>query len=1067
MAAISQVIPNLLGGVSQQPDPLKLPGQVREAENVLLDPTFGCRKRPPTSFVAEIADDVPATAKWFNIFRDSSERYVVAIYRESDETKIRVWEADTGVERTVNISATAGVYLDVNSVSSLHELTINDYTLLSNSEKIVTMSNSTVESERNAEALVVVNQVAYNTTYAIDFLKDGEDLQQEKVYKATKLSITPGSFETPDDDSCIHAGSESFSEDGSGDSEGLGFTITTNCTPTLVTEQEEGATYPTAVVEQIQSGMDDGTYQYGIQGWGTYYFGPADKYAVGSYLYRQITGPTASGDLTVRIEIRVGTINNGSYLQGKQKYEFSSASVVSYQNSGEPWVVNRSIKDVVTFAGNTDRYESVDGGAMPIYPGGSTAGVRISVSNVSQGADTPIYTYKSTYSSRVTLNNGGRNWRVGDSVSVQMSGKDYTVTVEQEDFGYAYASEANVSYTTPLNTESGTLDVGGIVGALVAEISALSDYVATPIGNVIHIQRQDERDFNIQTRGGTTNNALYGIKTSVNDITLLPNQCIPDMVLLVRNSADSDADDYYVKFKPASGDIPGQGSWEETNKPGIDTVINPSTMPQAMIREADGTFSVRPLDPEYDDTLYWAEREVGDENSNPAPSFVGQTIKDMFFYMNRLGVLSSDSVILSQPGDYFNFWVGSAIAVSDADPIDMTANSTRPATLKAALGTPKGLLLFAENSQFILSTSDTAFGPSTVKMSEMSNYSYSSDVHPLETGVSVMFATEADTFSKVYEMAVDSIDNRPLVSENTRIVPEYIPPGLTLSTSSPNNSLVIFGDGTDTLYTFKFFNTGNDRSLAGWSKWIMPNKVDMVEFDHDTAYIVVNNDGKHIILTMEMLDDPKTSPITAFGSKFAPRLDCSLLKSQTTLVDNGDFTYKIRFPSGSYVEGMNPNIILTLDGNSTLYRSPDIEVDDDGFFITVEEGIAVSDYIVGLEYDMKVELPTFFVSEEKRADRRNIPTVENVYLDLYYSGRYNVILDRKGYAPRNIPLEVTDADIYLANAAAIDEIVSTQVSVYCRGDFAKLTIIAPDPLPASITSYRWEGHYNNRGIAII
>ena len=63
MAAISQVIPNLLGGVSQQPDPLKLPGQVREAENVLLDPTFGCRKRPPTQFISKLADDVPADAQ--------------------------------------------------------------------------------------------------------------------------------------------------------------------------------------------------------------------------------------------------------------------------------------------------------------------------------------------------------------------------------------------------------------------------------------------------------------------------------------------------------------------------------------------------------------------------------------------------------------------------------------------------------------------------------------------------------------------------------------------------------------------------------------------------------------------------------------------------------------------------------------------------------------------------------------------------------------------------------------------------------------------------------------------
>ena len=86
MAAISQIVPNLLGGVSQQPDPLKLPGQVKEAENVLLDPTFGCRKRPPTQFVGELATNVPEGAKWFNIFRNGTERYVSAIYTSSGTT---------------------------------------------------------------------------------------------------------------------------------------------------------------------------------------------------------------------------------------------------------------------------------------------------------------------------------------------------------------------------------------------------------------------------------------------------------------------------------------------------------------------------------------------------------------------------------------------------------------------------------------------------------------------------------------------------------------------------------------------------------------------------------------------------------------------------------------------------------------------------------------------------------------------------------------------------------------------------------------------------------------------
>ena len=55
MAAIEQSIPNMLGGVSQQPDPVKLSGQVREAENVFLDPTFGCLKRPGTEWVANLA----------------------------------------------------------------------------------------------------------------------------------------------------------------------------------------------------------------------------------------------------------------------------------------------------------------------------------------------------------------------------------------------------------------------------------------------------------------------------------------------------------------------------------------------------------------------------------------------------------------------------------------------------------------------------------------------------------------------------------------------------------------------------------------------------------------------------------------------------------------------------------------------------------------------------------------------------------------------------------------------------------------------------------------------------
>ena len=1058
MAAISQIVPNLLGGVSQQPDPLKLPGQVKEAENVLLDPTFGCRKRPPTQFVGELATNVPEGAKWFNIFRNGTERYVTAIYTSSGTTSIRVWDADTGAEQTVNIASAAGEYLKVSDPRNIKQLTINDYTLLCNTEKNVTMDAAS-DDETDPEALVVVNQVAYNTQYTVDFLKDGQNLTQEKVYRASKLSVSPGSFEDTTNGNCSKTGSQSFTET-SGSKTGLSFTLTTSCNPTLVTTEVPGDFFPTSV-EDITAARIGIDFDYGTQAYFTDKVGSVENYAVGSYLYHNFTQSTGAGSITIRMEVRVQDNPN---LAGKKKFVPSQASIVSYTTSGaQDWTTGTLITDTDTLSSDLARWP---GG--PIFPSGSIVGVTVRINNVQQAQSTNSYSYKSVYTSRVALTNGGSGWRRGDSVSVTLNGQSYTVTVEDETFGYSYASEASATYTTPANATSGTLDVNLIVSSLTSSIQALSGYTATPVGNVIVIRRTDGRDFNIQTKGGTTNNALYGIKGSVNDVSLLPSQCVKGVNLLVRNSAESDADDYYVKFVPASGDIPGQGSWEETHKPGITTDLNPATMPHALIRESDGTFTVRQLSPTYSDELSWAPREVGDTKSNPDPSFVGQPIKGMVFYMNRLGFLSSDTIVLSQPGDFFNFFVGSAIAVSDADPIDMAASSTKPASLKAALGTPKGLLLFAENSQFLLSTSETAFGPSTVTIKELSQYSYSSDIAPLETGVSILFSTEADTFTKVYEMAVDSVDNRPVVSENTRIVPEYIPPGLTLAASSPNNSLCIFGDGSKTLWTFKFFNTGNERSLAGWSKWIMPSPVEMVGYDHDTGYFVCRNGTSHVLLKMEMLDDPRTSPITAFGSKFAPRLDHSLLKTQTTVAASSTAGKKIiRFPAGSFVTGMQPTVILTLDGNSTLYRSPAIESDATGSFITIDSDLADQDFILGLDYDMKVKLPSFFVKEEKRADRLNIPMIENVYIDLYYSGRYSVDIDRRGYDLKTVDLDTTIADIYSANAAAIDEISTQQIPVYSRGDYATLTIKASDPLPASITSYRWEGHYNNRGVRLM
>ena len=78
MAAVNQRIANFLGGVSQQPDTIKYPGQVRVCDNAVPDVTFGLMKRPPGEYINKLANTT-STGYWYEILRDGDEKYLVQI----------------------------------------------------------------------------------------------------------------------------------------------------------------------------------------------------------------------------------------------------------------------------------------------------------------------------------------------------------------------------------------------------------------------------------------------------------------------------------------------------------------------------------------------------------------------------------------------------------------------------------------------------------------------------------------------------------------------------------------------------------------------------------------------------------------------------------------------------------------------------------------------------------------------------------------------------------------------------------------------------------------------------
>ena len=110
MSTVTQRIPNLLRGISQQPDNRKFPGQLKDSVNAFPDYALGLLKRPGGQYVNELYGATPE-GKWFSILRDQQEKYVA----QYDDYTFRVWSlidsalGDAGSPRAVDMGTNTGV----------------------------------------------------------------------------------------------------------------------------------------------------------------------------------------------------------------------------------------------------------------------------------------------------------------------------------------------------------------------------------------------------------------------------------------------------------------------------------------------------------------------------------------------------------------------------------------------------------------------------------------------------------------------------------------------------------------------------------------------------------------------------------------------------------------------------------------------------------------------------------------------------------------------------------------------------------------------------------------------
>lgn len=307
-------------------------------------------------------------------------------------------------------------------------------------------------------------------------------------------------------------------------------------------------------------------------------------------------------------------------------------------------------------------------------------------------------------------------------------------------------------------------------------------------------------------------------------------------VIEVTGDEDSNFDNYYVKYE--------DGVYLETFKPGLQNSFNTSTMPHKIeLRKLDnGTYY------QNFDVIEWEDRKVGDENSAGEPSFIGQEIQDVFFYRNRLGFICGDNVVLSESGEYYNFWPTTVTSIIDSDMIDVAVDSNQAISLRYATPFNKELLIFGDKAQFVMSTGDT-LTPTDVSVQQSTAFNIKS-VEPVVLGPNAYFATEKNEFSNIREYYVqpDSLSND--AANITAHCPNYLPKNITVLTGSSANDMLfaLSSDTPDTVYVYNFYWNGEEKAQSAWHKWTFAGDVFNIKVIGSTLLVMIQREDDTINL---------------------------------------------------------------------------------------------------------------------------------------------------------------------------------------------------------------------------
>lgn len=561
------------------------------------------------------------------------------------------------------------------------------------------------------------------------------------------------------------------------------------------------------------------------------------------------------------------------------------------------------------------------------------------------------------------------------------------VYVKQVDYGKTFKitiEGTTVSYTVPDGSSSSDSEYAStdyVATQLNTKLNAagFSSYIMS--GNVIVISITTQFS-TLSTSDGLGGLGLIGIKNAVNSFDDLPPIALDGYTIKITETDDTTADDYYVSYD-SDGDGDGIGVWNETVAPDIDIEIDNTTMPIRFIYDGV-SFNV-----EY---IEWEDREKGDDDSNPFPSFVDGRINDIFIFQDRLGFLTDTYVVLSQTSDYFNFFRNSVITMGDSDVIDIGSNSYDSYTLHSAIEWQEMLLLFSRNKQFTLRGSNSSLTASNVAINQSGSYESVEYIKPQGAGSALLFPSNNGNNSKIYEMFISNYETteaRDISSHVSNYIPKNIKRFEVLN--SYNIACFLSDEDTKTIYVYQYLYSSNEKLQSAFHKWTFDvDEIYDFKFIENDLIMICNLQGQLTYAKLELNDIQKDDDLD-----YKIHLDFRVSESDCVMeYDSETNTTEITTPISYYDSIMVTRSRIRTDDGEYIPAGYIMNIENNGNVYSVSGDVREYEFYIGEKYNQYLEHSTMQSRYNDKVDTSG--RVQIMYHDLSYtdSGYYKVTISQ-------------------------------------------------------------------------